>query len=181
MPDKTHQTAVVVIPPRACWEPIQRIRRAHDRQVRRWMPHVTMIYPFRPRERFDAVTGVLQTHCNAIPPFQIQFAEFRHFQHGKQSFTLWLAPDPADPVVELQAALLRAVPDCDETSRHAQGFTPHLSVGQVRGYERMVRLKEELQAGWQSLSFEVSEAHLIWRGVPPDDVFRVDRTLSLRR
>ena len=39
---KTHQSAVVLIPPREVWAPIQAIRREHDRHLRRWMPHVTL-------------------------------------------------------------------------------------------------------------------------------------------
>jgi hypothetical protein len=31
------------------------------------------------------------------------------------------------------------------------------------------------------MSFEVREISLIWRGEPPDDVFRVDRTIALGR
>jgi hypothetical protein len=40
---------LVIIPPEAVWEPIQAIRRRHDRKLRRWMPHITLLYPFRPR------------------------------------------------------------------------------------------------------------------------------------
>jgi 2'-5' RNA ligase len=143
------------------------------------MPHVTMVYPFRPREQFDEVSDALQIHCHAIASFQIQLAEFRYFQHGKQSFTLYLAPEPADPLVKLQKTLVSAVPDCDDTSRHAQGFTPHLSVGQVRGYDRMMRLGEDLQGNWAPLAFKVNEVSLIWRNTPPDDIFRMDRTIPL--
>lgn len=42
----THQTAVVVIPPEDVWPSIQAIRREHDRKIRRWMPHITLIEPF---------------------------------------------------------------------------------------------------------------------------------------
>lgn len=41
MPAKTHRTAVVAMPPPEVWEPIQAIRRQHDRNVQRWMPHIT--------------------------------------------------------------------------------------------------------------------------------------------
>ncbi len=62
MSKKTYTTAVVLIPAEDCWEPIQKIRRLHDRKLHHWMPHITLIYPFRPREalveveqRFDVV------------------------------------------------------------------------------------------------------------------------------
>ena len=176
---KTYQTAVVVIPPESCWEQIQIIRRQHDRQVRRWMPHITLLYPFRPRDQFDAVAGELRTTCVVIEPFEARLAKFREFRHGQGSYTLWLAPEPREAFVRLQAALRSAVPDCDDTARHAEGFTPHLSVGQVRGHEVLARLKSELQDHWSPLSFVVSKVSLIWRNPPPDDVFRVGRAVGL--
>jgi 2'-5' RNA ligase len=181
MKRKTYETAVVVIPPDACWEPIQIIRRQHDRHLRRWMPHITLLYPFRPRGEFEAVTGELRAACSAIEPFDIHLEEFREFRHGRHNYTLWLAPEPRDALVQLQAALQSAVPDCDDTARHADGFTPHLSVGQVRGQDNLDRLKKELTEGWSPLSFGIKDVKLIWRNPPPDDVFRIDRTIRLAR
>lgn len=176
---RTHQTAVVLVPPEECWEPIQAIRRQHDRQVRRWMPHVTLVYPFRPREQFNALIEVLGDACRRIVPFELHLAEFRHFHHGHGCYTLWLALEPREPVMRLQSALASVVPDCDDASRRPGGFAPHLSVGQVAGDEAMVRLKADLQAGWQPLSFLVRAVSLIWRNPRPDDVFRVDRCIAL--
>ena len=48
--NKTHTTAVVLIPPEEVWEPIQALRRAHDRNFDRWMPHITLLYPFAERD-----------------------------------------------------------------------------------------------------------------------------------
>lgn len=175
----THKTAVVLIPLEAVWEPIQSIRREHDRQVRRWMPHVTLLYPFRPREQFDAVEPELRAACERIEPFDVRLAKFHHFRHGRGSFTLWLAPEPREAIVGLQAALESAIPDCNDVSRRADGFTPHLSVGQVRGQGAMDELKAQLQASWEPVAFRAESISLIWRADPADDVFRVDRTIEL--
>jgi 2'-5' RNA ligase len=182
MTAKTHKTAVVLIPPEEVWEPIQAIRRQHDRQVRRWMPHVTLLYPFLPRESFDEVGQKLSVACRAIEPFATRLAEFRHFDHGRGRNTLWLAPEPKDAFVRLQAALESAVPECSDVSQHPDGFTPHLSVGQVRGYDNTMTLKTELQRDWSAgggLSFVADRISLIWRGSPPDDVFQIDRQIRL--
>ena len=143
------------------------------------MPHVTLLYPFRPRDQFDAVENQLRNGCRAIEPFKLRLAELRHFHHGRARYTLWLAPQPGETVVQLQAALEMAVPDCNETSGYPGGFTPHLSVGQVREHDRMATLEVDLQADWQPLSFPVQHVSLIWRNQPPDDLFRVDRRISL--
>ena len=82
-------------------------------------------------------------------------------------------------MVRLQAALEAAVPDCDDVSAHRDGFTPHLSVGQVQGHEAMKELQAELQVSWQPLTFVADKVSLIWRGQPPDDIFRIDRNICL--
>jgi len=179
MPAKTHNAAVVLIPPEEWCEPIQAIRQLHDRHLQRWMAHVTLLYPFQPRERFDAIEQKLREACSRIEPFEVRLAEFRHFHHGRQQYTLWLAPEPIDAMARLQAALQSAVPDCNDVSRYGNGFTPHLSVGQVRGEEALASLKASLQASWKVVSFHAEHVSLIWRDEPPDDVFRIDRQVAV--
>src|SRR5215475_13374454 len=97
---KTHTTAVVLIPPLELWPPIQAIRQAYDRHNLRWvMPHITLLYPFRPREEFAMVAQRFSRHCKQIKPFRIQLREFRVFHQGPESYTLWLAPEPQDAIV----------------------------------------------------------------------------------
>ena len=178
-PPKTHKTAVVLIPPEELWPPIQAIRREHDRHVRGWMPHITMIYPFRPQEQFEEMAELFRTVCQSIEPFEMHLSRLRCFYHGRQQYTLWLAPEPAEPVIALQTALWQVVPDCDEARKFKHGFTPHLSVGQVCGKTQMEQLREHLQAHWQPLTWTVREINLICRNQPPDDVFRVERKVGL--
>jgi len=169
----------VLIPPEDVWQPIQAIRREHDRQVRRWMPHVTLLYPFRPHEEFDAAAGALAEACRSVEPFEVSLGELRWFSHGRRGFTMWLSPEPAGELVELHEALWLTAPDCDHVRRHAVGFVPHLSVGQVRDRRRLDRLIATLQADWRPIRFRATAVSLIRREDPPDDVFRVDRLLPL--
>jgi len=177
--EKTYHTAVVLIPPEECWQPIQAIRRVHDRHVDRWMPHITLLYPFRPRELFDASVAPLQAAAAEIEPFEIILRELRHFRHGRGSYTIWLAPEPVDELKRLQTALQAAVPECDDASRYSGGFRPHLSIGQVRDAAALEALSTSLQQSWEPLKFTASRVSLIWRADPPDDVFRVDRQIAL--
>jgi len=179
MTNKTHSTAVVIIPPEDVWEPIQAIRREHDRQVRRWMPHVTLLYPFRPREEFDALAEQFSQALREVEPFEVRLAKLCYFEHGEESLTLWLAPQPPGPLVKLHETLWGIVPDCDEVRRHREGFTPHLSVGQAKGREKLKKLRLALQPAWRPVSFTVREVSLIERGDPPDDVFRAATTVPL--
>ena len=59
MPNKTHTTAVVLIPPQEIQPPIQVIRQTYDRNYERWMPHITLLYPFAPQQEFQDIIPLL--------------------------------------------------------------------------------------------------------------------------
>jgi len=177
MPPKTHRTSVVVIPPPEVWEPIQAIRRQHDRQIHRWMPHVNLLYPFVPREQFDLAVPLLTAACQQVSAFDATLATFRSFTHASGRSTLWLAPEPRASFVQLQAVLHTAFPAYDDQSRFSGGFTPHLSVGQVASKRELRSLTATLQAEWQPLPFPIAAVALIWREA--DGPFQVEHWLSL--
>jgi 2'-5' RNA ligase len=172
MPPKTHKTALVIIPPEDLWPMIQNIRKIHDPHYRRWMPHITLLYPFRPKAEFEALAPKFSAVLQNFPPFEIALSQFRYFPHGREKYTLWLSPEPADKVDLLQQTLLKVTPDCNDTRNFPNGFTPHLSVGSVRGKDKLAELRNGLQTDWQPLRFTLNEVCLIWRNNPPDDVFR---------
>ncbi|MHC4247793.1 MAG: 2'-5' RNA ligase family protein [Planctomycetota bacterium] len=178
MPEKTHSTALVLIPPRAVWEPIQQIRRVHDRHFERWMPHATLVYPFRPRNEFGAAMPLVAAACARVEPFAVTLAEFRFFKH-RHSFKAWLDPQPPDEVVRLQLELAREFPDCDDVNRFEDGFRPHLSVGQARTMNEINALLADLSGGWHPIEFEAAEVAMIWRGAKTSDVFRVAKAVRL--
>jgi len=177
--EKIHKTAVVLSPPQSDWETIQAIREKYDRNFRRWMPHITLLYPFYPKTHFDTVVDPLSEVCKQVEDFEMSFNTFRFFQHGRRGFTLWLDPEPQGAVCALQEALWKVVPDCDDTRKHKGGFTPHLSVGQVRSRAEVDEVLAHLQDDWQSLIVRVTGVDLIWRNDSPDDVFRVSHSIAL--
>lgn len=160
---KTHHTAVVAIPPPEVWEPIQDIRQRHDRHVQRWMPHITLLYPFMLRSRFADVMPRLTAACSRLTPFYITLTRFGFFPHGRNNATLWLAPEPLEALVALQATLQASFPEYDDVSRYAAGFTPHLSVGQTNSVAARQHVLDDLQATWQPLHFQLTAVTLIWR------------------
>ncbi len=174
---KTFHTALVVIPPEELWEPIQRIRRRFDRHLTRWMPHLTLLYPFRPREAFDEAERQVRSAVAGFAPFETTLAELRHFQHNPESHTMWLHPDPPDPYVKLHAALLAAFPDCDDSGRYEGGYTPHLSVGQARLPRDLDERLRLVRREWASDSFEVRELALVAR--EGEGAFNVERKVAL--
>jgi len=181
MESLSHKTAAVIIPPQSAWASIQAIRRTHDRKVGRWMPHITLIYPFLPRSQFERMSKQLAAACKSVRPFEIELTKFDQFGHGKGYYTLWLAPEPAEPVLDLHASLCPIVyEDAYDLDHAIWNFTPHLSVGRARGTANMVDLLQELQAHWSPIRFRVDSVQLIYRNDRPDDAFRVDRSLPLR-
>ena len=63
MERKTFTTAVVLIPPGEVQPAIQAIRQVHDRHFKRWMPHITLLYPFRPHSEFDQLAERFASAC----------------------------------------------------------------------------------------------------------------------
>jgi 2'-5' RNA ligase len=177
MRSKTHQTAVAIVPPREVWPSIQAIRAKHDRQFRRWMPHVNLLYPFCPPEEFDQALPALLDACAKIASFSVTLAEFRLFQHSSRKATLWLAPEPKEELVRLQATLETACPECNDLSRFAAGFTPHLSVGQAGSADEARRLRDALQAEWQPIRFELSAIAVLRR--ERDTPFEIEQWIAL--
>jgi len=174
---KTRHTAVVAIPPEEAWAPIQEIRRKHDPRFQRWMPHVTLLYPFRPEEQFEEIGGPLAEACSTVSPIETVLGEFRYFVHGSGRATLWLAAEPEGAYSGLQTALQQAIPDCDDVSLFEGGFTPHLSVGQVESEDSAEKLSARLQRNWSPLRFGLSKIAVLRRDA--DSPFQVASWISL--
>ena len=171
MPSKTHTTAVVLIPPESAQPPIQAIRRVHDRNFKRWMPHITLLYPFAERVDFADVTASLAEATQQIAPFSVDLIRFDAFKHRK-SCTMFLVPEPADEIVRLHNTLISHLPDYDDTARFSGGFHPHLSVGQFQ--HRTLRTEQQrLQTEWQPIECEIETLSLIYRSPETNDRFVV--------
>jgi poly(A) polymerase len=172
-----HQAAVVLIPPEELWGPIQALRSQHDRTYERWMPHVTLLYPFVPEEHFAEAEALLQEALRTIAPFEVTLSGFSHFEH-RGSVTAWLRPEdrPHGALKALQAALQAALPQCDEQgSKSEHGFTPHLSVGQLRRSSpaEIRRTLSTWEQDWKAITFQAHEVCLISRhGEAPFEVRR---------
>jgi 2'-5' RNA ligase len=177
MPGKTHQTAVVAIPPLEVWDPIQAIRRQHDRNVHRWMPHITLLYPFMPRKHCGEALPRLLEVGRQSAALQVTLATFQAFTHAFGKATIWLAPEPRHAFVALQAALQAAFPAYNDQSRFPTGFTPHLSVGQASSPRGRQQLLETLQASWQPVQFTLTAIALIWREA--DGPFEIAHVIPL--
>ena len=177
---KVHSTAVVIIPPKKIWDAIQVIRKKYDRHIHRWMPHITLLYPFKPLSEFNKLESSFSTICNKIELFEIAFNNFNYFNHGKQKYTLWLAPEPKDLVRSLQHKVLEIVPDCNDVNLYKKGFIPHLSVGQIKGKDNLETLLKNLQTNWSPLKFIITSIYFIAREKSKLSEFKIKKEISLK-
>ena len=177
---KVYTAACVIIPPREKWAPIQAIRTKYDRHVHRWMPHINLLYPFLEMSKFSADQQErFRDACQHFPSFEIQLAEFKFFSHRYNNHTIWLSPEPRDQVSALQKEVLKVVPECNDVNRFKGGYTPHLSVGQVKGRTKLKKLLTRFQSDWEPLSFNVGEIYIISREDQKSSKFSIDETFAL--
>lgn len=156
-----YHSAIAVIPPEDVQPAIQKIRQQFDARFERWMPHINLIYGFLPDNYFAQAVELITPELEKLSPFTVSFAEYDTFQH-RSSCTAWLRPimEPENALQELQAILAKLFPQCNEQSqKSANGFTPHLSVGQFANREEAL----EKLPKWHKLSFTVDAIALISR------------------
>jgi len=174
---KVYTSAIVIIPPEDKWNQIQEIRKQYDRQINRWMPHITLLYPFLPKSIFTAFEKQFSSLCKEIPAFEIILSSFKSFNHGHQKFTIWLEPEPKSLIIDLQSKLLKIVPECNDVNLYKGGFTPHLSVGQIKGRKKLKDAIKTLQNSWKELKFTLSSIYLISREQDKSAKFHIQKQI----
>jgi 2'-5' RNA ligase len=175
---KTVTSACVIIPPKRVWPPIQAIRRKHDKRFERWMPHINLLYPFRPKEEYDKVERDFVETLQRVEPFEISLKNFKFFRHKFQTYTIWLNPVPNEPIVRLQRELLKNTPECNDVNQFSGGYKPHLSVGQFTTYKIHKKINM-LQDRWSEQRFTVSKIYFISRKNTRDSSFLVEKEFPI--
>ncbi|MFX1573633.1 MAG: 2'-5' RNA ligase family protein [Promethearchaeota archaeon] len=177
--NKSYNSAVVIIPPIEKWAPIQKIRKLYDRQINRWMPHITLLYPFTPENEYSKLERIFSEICEPIKQFKISLRKFDYFGHGRQRFTLWLDPEPIESIITLQAKILNIVPDCNDVNKFKKGFRPHLSVGQIMGKDKLNKLINKLQKNWEEITFSLNTIYFISREDNKASKFKISKQMKL--
>mmetsp|Transcript_6637 Transcript_6637/g.9850 ORF Transcript_6637/g.9850 Transcript_6637/m.9850 type:complete len:1386 (+) Transcript_6637:93-4250(+) len=144
---KVHTSALCWIPPTGdVFENIQTIRTRHDKHIKRWPPHVNLLYPFVPSNEFQDAAEKIAEAVRSIKPFDVNLTEIRNFSHSKRSYTAWLNPQEANNFISLQAACQAEFPQCNDLGKSGV-FVPHLTVGQCTSKGSVEDLKAS--ASWE--------------------------------
>ena len=176
--NRSSRSAVVIVPPEHVWEPINAIRKRHDKQLTRWMPHINLIFPFVHPDGLDEEQERLAEASSVVGAWEVTLGRFRYFKHASSRASLWLDPQPREPLEALYAALRAQFPHLDTAQRFEAGFTPHLSVGQTKTLVLGRRLVDELNENWQPITFKADALTVLRRtsNDPFEVAYRVDLT-----
>jgi 2'-5' RNA ligase len=131
------ETALIVTVPEA--EPVVGEWRAkYDWSGQRGVPaHVTVLYPFFPRERVDdRLLGELRELFASQPAFSFDLARVSRFPD-----VAWLAPEPSEPFSSLTEIVTARYPDYPPYEGIYETVIPHLTVA-----EGDVGLQDEVEA-----------------------------------
>lgn len=177
---KIYTSAVVIIPPQEKWASIQEIRKIYDRNIYRWMPHITLIYPFRPKKEYLNLERIYSEKCKNIKQFEISLKKLKYFTHRKEIFTIWLDPESNNSIITLQAKILEITPDCNDVNQFKTGYKPHLSLGQIKGKSKLDKVINKLQKNWKEISFLLDKVHFISREQNKISKFEIIKSISLQ-
>jgi len=159
-------SALCIIPPKSVWDPIQKIRKEHDKSYVRWMPHINLFFPFiKPNAiDFDKIKDAINKTFKKydIKSKDITLKEFSCFGRGLESNKsqyVFLEPTNKDFLNDLYDSLRIVFPGCQ---RGDGSFTPHLTVGQWPG-KKCMNVITKYNDEWNPISFKLDKIYWIQR------------------
>jgi len=169
---RVHSSSLVVVPPRASWKRIQKIRNTFDPSAKRWPPHINLIYPFFEKNDLDLVKPLIENKVTSIEPFIIKLNSFEYDENG----VVYLRPSTNNfELVKLQESLQKLFPTCHNMSMIDSNYVPRLEVATF-SVEDVQSKVAELQSSWEPVEFLVDQIFVIDRD---DTTFNVEYSAPL--
>ncbi len=135
------ETALVVVVPQADALVVANRQPQHPGATAGLPAHVTVLYPFR-LAIDDEDAALIGELASKIPAFDVTFARSGRFPRG----FVYLVPEPAQPFLDLTAALVDAFPDCPPYGGAYDQLVPHLTVADGLDQAAAASLQADLAA-----------------------------------
>jgi 2'-5' RNA ligase len=153
-------TLVILVP--KCEGLVRSFRDRYDPAAKAGMPaHITLLYPFKPPDKIDAVVlDTLRDCFFCFPPFKFSLAAINQFS----SETLFLVPEPEDPFRELTWGIWRCYPKTPPYRGRYSTVVPHLTVASLVSEQRLAEVAgefEEAAQGCLPIRTEATEVALM--------------------
>ncbi|GMH93650.1 hypothetical protein TrST_g2926 [Triparma strigata] len=163
-PPLIYTSSCSMIPPSSSWPPLQSLRAdLRDAGLYRWPPHVNLLYPFVPPQKFPQVSHLLSSKLKSFKPFRVQFNTFETFGTDKRG-VLWLKPTypdtPTETLTTLQSILSSTLPYCTHQLKNGV-FTPHMTVSHFSSESAALSAGEEIE--FEGVDFLVDRVYLMSR------------------
>jgi len=169
-------TALTVILPKENWDKVNSIRKNHDKAYSRWMPHVNLLFPFVPQEKFEEYYEKLQKVLSGFGPIPLYFNKIGYFEQKNQvTVNLQLSDD--SKLQELFELIRNSIPEVKP--KHPE-FHPHLTLGQFDKNildQKMVELDNWLGLG---LYANIDQIYIINRSKKDNMPFSINRVINLK-
>jgi 2'-5' RNA ligase len=140
-------------------------------------PHITLLYPWRTSPlRQEDIEHIAQV-ISDIPPFALTFAHIDHFVT-----TVFLLPEPQQPLLQLTQHLAQAFPECLPYDGQIADPIPHLTIASASTATERQVLEEQISRRLQPrlpLHVAVKALHIEEEG--DDGMWSIRATLPLGR
>jgi 2'-5' RNA ligase len=135
---------------------VSQLRRRFDRSAAQGLPaHITALYPFLDEDRLTgAVLDQLRGLCAELPRLDVRFRRTDRFAR-----VLYLAPEPADGLCRLTAAIVERWPEAPPYCGAFTEIVPHLTIADDADEDLMTRIAQEVLGGLP-VHARLSEAYL---------------------
>lgn len=166
------KTALTLVFPENTHQPINEIRSKYDKAYPRWFPHINLLFPFVPVDKFAEVADRLKILAN-FGKFTLNMNQIGYFEQGATA-TFHLKPENDAQLQGLFALIRETLPEIP--SKH-EAFAPHLTIGQFPK-EDAIKQKTILEA-WldEGIKITVDRIHLISRD--GDTPFKINQEILL--
>jgi len=153
------ESAIVILVPQA-QDVVQSVRRRYDLEPAQVPAHITLLYPFKPpHEISPSVIADLRRLFGHQRPFRFSLVGLGTFPG-----TIYLAPAPHEPIVELTSAVCEWFPETPPYGGAYDEVVPHLTLAGVSEelpFERVVREVEAVLRPLLPIHVSITEVQLM--------------------